>query len=128
MGPGQGGSRSEMGLGGRKYSREEIGPRPGRVPGLFLQNREVSFISSLIIMLIQFLIYIYSNLPRLNFGQFSVCVSVYLLEGRKSLGRNMGPGQGGSQVGDGLGGRKYLGRTLGPGQGGSQDYFAKKGD
>ena len=39
MGPGQGGSRSEMGLGGRKYSGEDIGPRPGRVPGLFRQKR-----------------------------------------------------------------------------------------
>ena len=38
MGPGQGGSRSEMGLGGRKYSGEDIGPRPGRVPGLFRQK------------------------------------------------------------------------------------------
>ena len=39
MGPGQGGSRVEMGLGGRKYSGEDIGPRPGRVPGLFRQKR-----------------------------------------------------------------------------------------
>ena len=39
MGPGQGGSRSEMGLEGRKYSGEDIGPRPGRVPGLFRQKR-----------------------------------------------------------------------------------------
>ena len=39
MGPGQGGSQVEMGLGGRKYSGEDIGPGPGRVPGLFRQKR-----------------------------------------------------------------------------------------
>ena len=38
MGPGQGGSQVGMGLGGRKYSREDIGPGPGRVPGLFRQK------------------------------------------------------------------------------------------
>ena len=39
MGPGQGGSQVGMGLGGRKYSWEDIGPGPGRVPGLFHQKR-----------------------------------------------------------------------------------------
>ena len=39
MGPGQGGSQVGMGLGGRKYLGEDIGPGPGRVPGLFRQKR-----------------------------------------------------------------------------------------
>ena len=38
MGPGQGGSLVGMGLGGRIYSWEDIGPGPGRVPGLFRQK------------------------------------------------------------------------------------------
>ena len=39
-GPRSGRVPVEMGLGGRKYSVEEIGPRPGRVPGLFHQKGE----------------------------------------------------------------------------------------
>ena len=59
--------------------------------------------------------------------RFSVIVATKYYREGNTLGRKMGPGQGGSQSEMGLGGRKYSGRILGPGQGGSQDYFTKKG-
>ena len=44
MGPGQGGSRSD-GVGRKEIYGEDIGPGPGRVPGLFCQ-KEGSTINS----------------------------------------------------------------------------------
>ena len=63
MGPGQGGSQVGMGLGGRKYSREDIGPGPGRVPGLFRQKGEVF----IVIILIQFSMYTYIYLRHVRY-------------------------------------------------------------
>ena len=43
MGPGQGGSRSEMGLGGRKYLGRTLGPGQGGSQDYFAKKGEVSF-------------------------------------------------------------------------------------
>ena len=46
MGPGQGGSRSEMGLGGRKYLGRTLGPGQGGSQDYFAKKKEVQFLSS----------------------------------------------------------------------------------
>ena len=43
MGPGQGGSRSEMGLGGRKYLGRTLGPGQGGSQDYFAKKGEVLF-------------------------------------------------------------------------------------
>ena len=43
MGPGQGGSQSEMGLGGRKYLGRTLGPGQGGSQDYFAKKGEVLF-------------------------------------------------------------------------------------
>ena len=116
-----------MGLGGRKYQGRSLGPGQGGSHDYFSKigkyHSQQSIHSYHVDPILNSCIQQPSDLILVNF--MCVCVSECYGEGI-TLGRNMGPGQGGSRSEKGLGGRKYLGRTLGPGQGGSQDYFAKK--
>ena len=80
MGPGQGGSQVGMGLGGRKYSGEDIGPGPGRVPGLFHQkrgkNHSYQTVRFSIFIMLEHLFIMYFCIPYMLIVEFHFCVSV----------------------------------------------------